>query len=119
MLAGPKWAIYGPNEPPPAQTGPSRTIARLIRERPVFVNLAKAATQAAIPRPCRADASAKTALKSSVSGILGEPAVRRCRRLSTLPQRGFFETAHLARIYPRLRGFPRWSRLYQPPVGAG
>jgi hypothetical protein len=38
MLAGPKRATDGPNEPPPASAGPSRTIARLIRERPVFVN---------------------------------------------------------------------------------
>jgi hypothetical protein len=68
------------------------------------------APQAAIRRHCQGDSSGKIALKSPVSGILGEPTVRRCRRRATLPQRGFFETAHLARIYPRLRGFP---------VGAG
>jgi len=40
MLAGPKQAISGPNEPPPVGPGHRGQLARLIRERPVFVNVA-------------------------------------------------------------------------------
>jgi hypothetical protein len=40
MLAGPKQAVSGPNEPPPAEPGHRGQLARLIRERPDFVNLA-------------------------------------------------------------------------------
>jgi hypothetical protein len=40
MLAGPKQAISGPNEPPPVEPGHRGQLARLIRERPVFVNVA-------------------------------------------------------------------------------
>ena len=40
MRAGPKLAIYGPNEPPPVKPGHRGQLARLIRERPVFVNVA-------------------------------------------------------------------------------
>jgi hypothetical protein len=87
MLASPKWAIYGPNEPPPASAGPSRTIARLIRERPVFVNLAKAA-------------AGNEFIGQNCMEIMGfrtrrEAAARRCRRSGTLPQPRLFETAHL------------------------
>ena len=39
MRAGPKLAIYGPNEPPPVKPGHRGQLARLIRERPVFVNV--------------------------------------------------------------------------------
>src|SRR6185369_1060219 len=34
-----KRAIYGPNEPPPVEPGHRGQLARLIRERPVFVNV--------------------------------------------------------------------------------
>ena len=40
MLAGPKRAVSGPNEPPPVEPGHRGQLARLIRERPVFVNVA-------------------------------------------------------------------------------
>jgi hypothetical protein len=41
MLAGPKQAVSGPNEPPRSvRPGHRGQLARLIRERPVFVNLA-------------------------------------------------------------------------------
>jgi hypothetical protein len=40
MLTGPKRAISGPNEPPRLKPGHRGQLARLIRERPVFVNLA-------------------------------------------------------------------------------
>src|SRR6185437_9833045 len=98
MLASPKSAIYGPNEPPPASAGPSRTIARLIRERPVFVNLAEAA-------------AGNEFIRRNRMGIMGfrrrrEAAARRCRGSGTLPRPGRFETAHLRCIYPLLRGFP-------------
>jgi hypothetical protein len=41
MLAGPKRAVSGPNEPPPVGPGHRGQLARLIRERPVFVNVAE------------------------------------------------------------------------------
>src|SRR6478735_383484 len=41
MLAGPKRAVSGPNEPPPVGPGHRGQLARLIRERPVFVNVAR------------------------------------------------------------------------------
>jgi hypothetical protein len=37
MLTGPKRAISGPNEPPRLKPGHRGQLARLIRERPVFV----------------------------------------------------------------------------------
>jgi hypothetical protein len=40
MLTDPKRAISGPNEPPRFKPGHRGQLARLIRERPVFVNLA-------------------------------------------------------------------------------
>jgi hypothetical protein len=40
MLTGPKRAISGPNEPSRLKPGHRGQLARLIRERPVFVNLA-------------------------------------------------------------------------------
>jgi hypothetical protein len=40
MLIGPKRAVSGPNEPPRHKPGHRGQLARLIRERPVFVNLA-------------------------------------------------------------------------------
>jgi hypothetical protein len=49
MLAGPKRAISGPNEPPPVGPGHRGQLARLIRERPVFVNVA----QRRIPGPSK------------------------------------------------------------------
>src|SRR5438874_664175 len=39
MLIGPEKAISGPNEPPPVKPGHRGQLARLIRERLVFVNL--------------------------------------------------------------------------------
>jgi len=39
MMLGPDKAISGPNEPPPVKPGHRGQLARLIRERLVFVNL--------------------------------------------------------------------------------
>jgi hypothetical protein len=39
MMVGPEKAISGPNEPPPVKPGHRGQLARLIRERLVFVNL--------------------------------------------------------------------------------
>jgi hypothetical protein len=39
MMVGPDKAISGPNEPPPVKPGHRGQLARLIRERLVFVNL--------------------------------------------------------------------------------
>ncbi len=39
MMVGPGKAISGPNEPPPVKPGHRGQLARLIRERLVFVNL--------------------------------------------------------------------------------
>ena len=41
MLAGSKQAVCGPNEPPPVRPGHRGQLARLIRERPLFVNVAR------------------------------------------------------------------------------
>jgi hypothetical protein len=40
MLAGPKRAVSGPNRAAPVGPGHRGLLARLIRERPVFVNVA-------------------------------------------------------------------------------
>jgi hypothetical protein len=40
MLTGPKRAVSGPNGAAPVEPGHRGQLARLIRERPVFVNLA-------------------------------------------------------------------------------
>ena len=40
MLAGPKRAVSGPKRAAPVEPGHRGQLARLIRERPVFVNLA-------------------------------------------------------------------------------
>jgi hypothetical protein len=39
MMVGPVEAVSGPNEPPPVKPGHRGQLARLIRERLVFVNL--------------------------------------------------------------------------------
>jgi len=97
MLASPKRAIDGPNEPPPASAGPSRTIARLIRERPVFVNVAGAAVGN--------EFTGQNSPEIMDFPQLAEPAVRYRRRPVTLPQSGFFETAHFASHISSIAGF--------------
>jgi len=39
MLAGPNQAVFGPHRAAPVEPGHRGQLARLIRERPVFVNL--------------------------------------------------------------------------------
>jgi len=48
MLAGSEWAVSGPNEPPPVGPGHRGQLARLISERPLFVNRSLAVNG---PRP--------------------------------------------------------------------
>src|ERR1700681_1261822 len=50
MPAGPKRGHLRPQMSRPGQTGPSRTIARLIRERPVSVNVARCRNRGSLKR---------------------------------------------------------------------
>jgi len=59
MIVGSDKAVSGPNEPPPVKPGHRGQLARLIRERLVFVNLpgqvrAKCVTCQADPSSCAA-----------------------------------------------------------------
>jgi hypothetical protein len=47
MLAGPKRAVSGPKRAAPVEPGHRGQLARLIRERPVFVNVARRRSEAA------------------------------------------------------------------------
>jgi hypothetical protein len=50
MLTGPKSAISGPNRAAPVEPGHRGQLARLIRERPVFVNVARCRNPGSLKR---------------------------------------------------------------------